>query len=229
MLSLGACTNTRDRLINNGGLFLVSADSGQLIFAHGGYVAQHITPSLMLRSNDTLRARRGSNHVPFLRRYVLLSLSRVFAFCVCTASMTLGGVLQPNLVNNLLPPPSRMPTIKSLWHRSGPNCTGSPRRVFYAQYSLGIIHATPSDPRPLSLAVPCRLNVPFAPGWKNEHDDTAVPPPVEAATGDRVGGVDKEGINRECVSSSRFSSLQDDELDHIQLQQGKSPIQAAKR
>lgn len=45
----------------------------------------------------------------------------------------------------------------SLWHRSGPNRTERPRRVFYAQYSCGVIRATPSDPRPLSLAVPCSL------------------------------------------------------------------------
>lgn len=44
---------------------------------------------------------------------------------------------------------------KSVWHRSGPNRTERARRVFYAQYSLDVIRAAPSDPRPLSLAVPC--------------------------------------------------------------------------
>ena len=43
----------------------------------------------------------------------------------------------------------------SVWHRSGPNQTDRPRRVFYAQYSVDVIRAAPSDPRPLSLAVPC--------------------------------------------------------------------------
>lgn len=46
----------------------------------------------------------------------------------------------------------------SLWHRSGPNRTEEARRVFYAQYSCQVICATPSDPRPLSLAVPCSLS-----------------------------------------------------------------------
>ncbi|CBJ32530.1 conserved unknown protein [Ectocarpus siliculosus] len=45
--------------------------------------------------------------------------------------------------------------LSNLWHRSGPNQTDNPRRVFYAQYCLDAIRAAPSDPRPLSLAVPC--------------------------------------------------------------------------
>lgn len=48
-------------------------------------------------------------------------------------------------------------TRHSVWHRSGPNRTANPRRVFYAQYSTDVVRATPSDPRPLSLAVPCCL------------------------------------------------------------------------
>lgn len=50
--------------------------------------------------------------------------------------------------------------VVSLWHRSGPNQTERARRVFYAQYSVDVIRATPSDPRPLSLAVPCLLSHP---------------------------------------------------------------------
>lgn len=46
----------------------------------------------------------------------------------------------------------------SVWHRSGPNRTGNPRRVFYAQYCLDVIRAAPRDPRPLSLAIPCSCN-----------------------------------------------------------------------
>lgn len=57
--------------------------------------------------------------------------------------------------------PSDMPSVVvSLWHRSGPNQTERARRVFYAQYSVDVIRATPSDPRPLSLAVPCLLSRP---------------------------------------------------------------------
>ncbi|CAN0034500.1 unnamed protein product [Laminaria digitata] len=48
--------------------------------------------------------------------------------------------------------------LSNLWHRSGPNQTEHARRVFYAQYSVDVIRATPSDPRPLSLAVPCPLS-----------------------------------------------------------------------
>lgn len=53
---------------------------------------------------------------------------------------------------------SVLPVVsESLWHRSGPNQTENPRRVFYAQYSCGVIPASSLDPRPLSLAVPCRF------------------------------------------------------------------------
>lgn len=51
----------------------------------------------------------------------------------------------------------RTMTRHSIWHRSGPNRTANPRRVFYAQYSTNVVRAAPSDPRPLSLAVPCCL------------------------------------------------------------------------
>ncbi|CAM9565730.1 unnamed protein product [Choristocarpus tenellus] len=46
----------------------------------------------------------------------------------------------------------------NLWHRSGPNRRGSPRRAFYAQYSSQPIRATPSDCYPLSLAIPVKVS-----------------------------------------------------------------------
>lgn len=91
--------------------------------------------------------------------------------------------------------------MSSVWHRSGPNQTDKPRRVFYAQYSLDVIRAAPSDPRPLSLAVPCLFSRspilapgvdPFGVGSAGKNIGVGSDGGVDGDDGDG-GGVDDGG------------------------------------
>ncbi|CAN0544389.1 unnamed protein product, partial [Ectocarpus sp. 12 AP-2014] len=96
--------------------------------------------------------------------------------------------------------------LSNLWHRSGPNQTDNPRRVFYAQYCLDAIRAAPSDPRPLSLAVPCMpsrgsrsgKDAPDMARRLCAHDR----PPGPSDEGDGGGGSRNDDASVEVIQSS---------------------------